>query len=73
MIRNFWRKIVFEKQLKRRLQLKQIDVPFKVKKIAVLVDASSGVESRFFLDLAKDFKISEVQITMLLLNEDPKL
>ena len=73
MIRNFWRKIVFEKQLKKRLHLKQIGVPFKVKKIAIIVDAFTGVESRFFLDLAKKFKIPEVQISLLLLKGDSKL
>lgn len=70
MVRNFWRKLVFEKQLKRRLEQKQIDLPFKVKKIAVVADATIEVDTSVFLNLGSDFNLSEAQITVLFFNSD---
>ena len=66
MIRKFWLNRVFEKELDKRLSSKSLKESFKVKKIAILVDAETNIESEFFLSLAKDFNIPEIQISMLL-------
>jgi len=52
---------------------KQLGASFKINKIAILVDPITAVDSKFFLNLAKLFKISELQINLLLLNKNPEL
>tara|TARA_B100000767_G_scaffold274228_1_gene306577 strand:+ start:5314 stop:5823 length:510 start_codon:yes stop_codon:yes gene_type:complete len=66
LIQSFWRKCVFEKELNARLFSRKLKEPFKVKKIAILVDASIGIGSEFFLRLSKDFNIPEFQISLFL-------
>jgi len=73
LIRNFWRNRVLEKEMGKRLSSKKLDSSFKIRKVAIIVDPKTEIESRFFLDLAKDFKILEVQIDLMLLNKDLKL
>lgn len=70
MIRNLWRNIVLEQELGKKLSSKKLQASFKIKKVAIVVDSKTEVESRFFLDLAKDFNILEIKINLLLLDKD---
>lgn len=73
MISKLLRKRVFEKELDKMMSNKQLDASFKINKIAILVDPITAVESKFFLNLAKMFKISELQVSLLLLNKNFEL
>ena len=73
MISKLLRKWVFEKELDRNMSNKQLDASFKINKIAIIVDPISAVDSKFFLNLANIFKISELQINLLLLDKNSKL
>lgn len=73
MINKLLRKWVFEKELDRNMSNKQLDASFKINKIAIIVDPISAVDSKFFLNLAKMFKISELQINLLLLDKNSEL
>ena len=73
MINKLLRKWVFEKELDRSMSNKQLDASFKINKIAIIVDPISAVDSKFFLNLAKMFKISELQINLLLLDKNSEL
>ena len=73
MISKLLRKWVFEKELDRNMSNKQLDASFKINKIAIIVDPITAVDSKFFLNLANIFKISELQINLLLLDKNSKL
>ena len=73
MISKLLRKWVFEKELDKNMSNKQLDASFKINKIAIIVDPITAVDSKFFLNLAKMFKISELQINLLLLNKNSEL
>jgi len=73
LIQNFWRKRVFEKELNRRLSSRKLKESFKVQKIAILIDASIGIESEFFLRLSKDFNIPEFQLSLFLFGNNSQL
>ena len=73
MISKLLRKWVFEKELGKSTSNKQLDASFKINKIAIIVDPITAVDSKFFLNLANIFKISELQINLLLLDKNSKL
>ena len=73
MISKLLRKWVFEKELGKSTFNKQLDESFKINKITIIVDPTTAVDSKFFLNLAKMFKISELQISLLLLNNNSEL
>jgi hypothetical protein len=73
LIKNLWRKRIFEKELKEGLYSRKLKESFKVEKIAILVDASFGIESDFYLNLSKDFNIPEIQVSLFLFGNDSQL
>jgi len=73
LISKLLRNWVFEKELDKSMSSKQLDASFKINKIAILVDPITAVDSKFLLNLAKIFKISELQVSLLLLNKNAEL
>ena len=65
MFKRFWHRRAFAKELKRAIAAKDLERPFKIKKVCVILDASLGISRDFFLDLAKQFSIPQTNISIL--------
>lgn len=64
MLKSFWHRRAYKKRLAEVIATKSLAAPHRINKVRVLLDASLAIEKQFFIELAKSFAISPVNISI---------
>ena len=62
MLKSFWHRRAVQKSLNAVVEKKQLNKPFTIKRVRVLLDAALKIEQNFFIQLAKELGLPPVSI-----------